>query len=147
MNQTFLLTISKSASQAAMITIRMLLLRSMMHVRHHIHKKLSRAQINNWIMIRSLLLINQFLLLKGFSRNAKEKAKCNTRSNGSAIPKINRPWNRRKRFWIDVSSKILSMAKDEISENPVNSKLESQFSICFIASMLCQLGQVVSINR
>ena len=34
----------KLASQAAMITIRMLLLRSTMHVRHHIHKKLSRGR-------------------------------------------------------------------------------------------------------
>ena len=132
-----------------MITIRMSVLRSMMHVRHHIHKKLSIAlQINNWMMIRSLLIINQFLLLKEFSRNGKEKAKCNIRSNGSAIPKINQPDNRRKLiFWIKVLSKILSMAKCEISENLVCSLFESQFSICFIASMLCRLSQVISINK
>ena len=34
-----------------MITVRMSLLRSTMHVRHHIHNKLSRDQISNWIMI------------------------------------------------------------------------------------------------
>ena len=130
-----------------MITIRMSVLRSMMHVRYHIHKKLSIAQINNWVMIRSLLIINQFLLLKEFSRNGKEKAKCNIRSNGSAIPKINQPENRWKIFRIKVLSNILSMAKCEISENLVCSMFESQFSICFIASMLCRLRQVISINR
>ena len=131
-----------------MITIRMSVLRSMMHVRYHIHKKLSIAQINNWMMIRSLLVvINQFLLLKEFSRNGKEKAKCNIRSNGPAIPKINQPENRRKILRIKVLSNILSMAKCEISENLVCSMFESQFSICFIASMLCRLRQVISINR
>ena len=147
MNQALLLTLSKLASQGAIITIRMSLLRSTMHVRHHIHKKLSRAQINNWMMIRSLCIISQYLPLKEFSRNVKEKAKCNIRSNGSAIPKINQPGNRRKIFWIKVLSNILSMAKSEISKNPVCSMFESQFSICFIASMLCQLSQVISINR
>ena len=37
--------VSKSSSRD--ITIRMSLLRSTMHVRHHIYKKFSRAQINN----------------------------------------------------------------------------------------------------
>ena len=145
MNQTFLLTLSKLASQAAVITIRMSLLRSMMHVRHHIHRKLSRAQINNWMMIKSLLIINQFLLLREFSRNVKEKAKCNIRSNGSAIPRINQPGNRRKIFWINVLSNILSMAKSEISENPVCSMFKSQFSICFILRQCC-VTQPSSLN-
>ena len=117
-----LLTLSKLASLAVMITIRMSLLRSTMHVRQHIHKKLSRAQINK---IRSLLIINQFLLLREFSRHVKEKAKCNIRSNGSAILEINQSGNRRKIFWINVLSNILSMAKSEISENLVCSIFES----------------------
>lgn len=125
MSQTFLLTLLKLANQAAMITIRMSLLRSMMHVRHHIYKKLSMAQINKWMMIRSLLIINQFLLLREFSRNVKEKAKCNIRSNGSSIPKISQPGNRRKIFWINVLSNILSMAKSKISENLVCRIFES----------------------
>ena len=75
--------------------------------------------------IRPLLIINRFLLLKEISRNVKEKAKCNIRSNGSAISKINRPGNRRKIFWINVLSNILSMAK---GENPVYSMFESSFS-------------------
>ena len=120
------------ASQAAMIKIRMSLPRSIMHVPHHIHKKLSTAQIYNWMMIRSLLIMNQFLLLKEFSRNVKEKAKCNIRSNGSAIPK-----NQRKIFWIKVLSNISSMAKGEISENPIHSMFELQFSICFILRQYC----------
>ena len=128
-----------------MITIRMSLLRSTMHVRHDIYKKLSRAQINNWMMIRSLLIINQFLLLREFSRNVKQKAKCNIRSNGSAIPKINQPGNRRKIFWINVLSNILSMAKSEISENLVCSMFESQFSICFILRQCC-VTQPSSLN-
>ena len=41
------------------------------------------------------------------------------RSNGLAILKINRPGNQRRIFWINVLSNILSMAKSEISENPV----------------------------
>ena len=131
MNQTFLLTLSKLASQAALITIRMSLLRSTMHVLHHIRKKLSRAKINNWMMIRSLLIINQFLLLKEFSRNGKEKAKY-IRPNGSAIQTINQPGNRRKIFWMNVLSNILSMAKSEFSENLVCGMSESQFSIFFI---------------
>ena len=69
-----------------MITMRMSLLGSMMHVRHHIHKKLSRAQINNWMMIRSLLLINHFFLLKEFSRNAKEKVKMHYKVNWPGYP-------------------------------------------------------------
>ena len=133
-NQTFLLNRSKLASQTAMITIRMSLLRSTMHVRHHIHKKLSTTQIKKWMTIRPLLIINRFLLLKEISRNVKEKAKCNIRSNGSAIPKINRPGNRRKIFWINVLSNILSMAK---GENPVYSMFESQFSIFFILRQCC----------
>ena len=128
-----------------MITIRMSLLRSMMHVRHNIHKKLSRAQINNWMMIRSLLIINQFLMLREFSRNGKEKAKSNIRSNGSAIPKINQPGNRRKIFWINVLSNILSMAKSEISENLVCSIFESQFSICFVLRQ-CGVTQPSSLS-
>ena len=61
-----------------------------MHVRHHIHKKLSTAPINKWMITRSLLIINQFLPLKEYSRNVEEKEKCNIRLNGSAIPKIRR---------------------------------------------------------
>ena len=125
MSQAFLLTLSKLANQAAMITLRMSLLRSTMHVRQHIHKKLSIAQINKWMMTRLLLIINQFLLLKEFSRNGKEKANCNIRSNGSAIPKINQPGNRRKIFWIKGLANILSMAKSEISENLVCGMFES----------------------
>ena len=113
-----------------------------MHVRHHIHKKLLIAQVNNWMMIRSLLIIIQFFLLKAFSRNVQEEAKCNIRSNGSAISKINRPGNRRKIFWINVLSNILSMAKGEISKNPVCSMVESQFSICLILRQCC-----VSLNQ
>ena len=67
--------------------------------------------------------LNQFLLPREFSRNVKEKAKCNIRSNGSAIPKINQPGNR--------------MAKSEISENVVCSMFESLFSICFILRQCC----------
>ena len=128
-----------------MITIRMLLLRSTMHVRHHINKKLSRAQINKWMMIRSLLIITQFLLLREFSRNVKEKANCNIRSNASAIPKINQPGNRKKIFSEKVLSNILSMAKSEISENPVCSMFKSQFSICFILRQCC-VTQPSSLN-
>ena len=113
------------SESSTMITIRMSLLRSLMHVRHHIHKKLSIAQINNWMMTRSLLIMDQFLLLREFSRNEKEKANCNIRSNGSAIPKINQPGNRRKIFWIKVLLNILSIAKSEISENLVCSMFES----------------------
>ena len=97
----------------------------------------SREPKSNWMMIRSLLMINQFLLLREFSRNVKQKAKCNIRSNGSAIPKINHPGNRRKIFWINVLSNILSMAKSEISRNLVCSIFESQFSICFILRQCC----------
>ena len=93
------------------------------------------------MMIRSLLIINQFLLLREFSRNVKEKAKCNIGSNGSAIPKINQPGNRRKIFWIKVLSNILSLAKSEISENVVCSMFESQFSICFILHQCCGTQQ------
>ena len=129
-----------------MITIQMSLLPSTMHVRHHINKKLSRAQIYNWLMTRSLLIINQFLLLREFSRNEKEKANCNIRSNGSAIPKVNQPGNRRKIFWIKVLSNILSMAKSEISENPVCGMFKSQFSICFILRQCC-VTQPSSLNQ
>ena len=87
-------------------------------------------------VFRLLLIINQFLLLTEFSRNGIEKANCNIRSNASTIPKINQPGNRRKIFWINVLSNILGMAKSEISNNLVCSMFESQFSICFIVSML-----------
>ena len=143
MSQTFLLTLSKLANQAAMITLRMSLLRSMLHVRHHIHKKLSIAQINNWMMTRSLLIINQFLLLREFSRNEKEKANCNIRSNGSAISKINQPGNQRRIFWIKVLSNILSMAKSEISENLVCSMFESHFPFASFCVNVVSLSRVV----
>ena len=143
MSQTFLLTLSKLANQAAMITLRTSLLRSMLHVRHHIHKKLSIAQINNWMMTRSLLIINQFLLLREFSRNEKEKANCNIRSNGSAISKINQPGNQRRIFWIKVLSNILSMAKSEISENLVCSMFESHFPFASFCVNVVSLSRVV----
>ena len=143
MSQTFLLTLSKLANQAAMITLRMSLLRSMLHVRHHIHKKLSIAQITYWMMTRSLLIINQFLLLREFSRNEKEKANCNIRSNGSAISKINQPGNQRRIFWIKVLSNILSMAKSEISENLVCSMFESHFPFASFCVNVVSLSRVV----
>ena len=114
-----------------MITIRMSLLRGMMHARHHIHKKLSSAKVNKRMMFTLLLISIQFLLLKEFSRNVKEEAKCNTRSNGSAIPKINRPGNRRKIFWINVFEKFEHGLRRDRQKNLVYSMFESQFTICF----------------
>ena len=94
--------------------------------------------------IRSLLIINRFLPLKEFSRNVKEKA----------IPKINRPGNWRKIFWINVLSNILSMAKGEITENPARVmwvllnlfRPESSFLFLFFVVFVlcsCSLSQSV----
>ena len=103
-----------------MIAIRISLLRSMMHVRHHIHKKLSTAQIDNWMMIRSLSIATKKILKK-----RKRRGKMQDKVKWLGYPKDQSSLNRRKIFWINVLSNILSMANGEISENPVT--FESHF--------------------
>ena len=148
MNQTFPLTLSKLASQAAMITIRMSRLRSTMHVRYHIHNKLSRAQISNWIMIRSLLIINQFLLLREFSEKRKRKGKMQYKVKWLGYPEDQSTWEPEENI---LDKSLIEYFEHGQRRSQRKSSLQhvwiTVLDLLHFASILCQLSQVVLINR
>lgn len=81
-------------------------------------------------------------------KNAKEMAKCTI--TWLDYPEDQSSYRNRSRiFWINVLLNSLSMAKSENSENPVRRLFESQCTTALLhfVPTLCQLSQVISINR
>ena len=126
-----------------------MLLRIMM-TRSPLHSQEAPDSSNQQVDDDQVIIVNQSIFAAEgiLKKRRRQEAQCNIRSNGSAIPKISRPGNRRIIFWINVLSNILSTAKSEISENLVHSMFELRFTIFFVLMpILCQLSQIISINR
>ena len=135
-NQTFLLTLSKLASQAANTITN--LTAEKHDARSPSHSQESLDSSNQQVDDDQVVIDNQSTFAaERILRKRKRKGKIQHKVKLLGYPEDQSTWEPEENIWDKSLIEHFEHAQRRNQRNPVYSMFESQFSICFIASLLC----------